>query len=116
MRSSLAWLTLAAAFAAHAASAAQSVSVDHGVTVVRGSSGTEAAEERRSTREGGGVTVFRGRSEPFPPDLAPPAPEPQQVIRSGDVLWIYNQQTGEVVACDLRTTVYGERAVRCTSN
>ena len=45
----------------------------------------------------------------------PPAPDTtsRQIIKSGEQLWFYDPQTGEMAACSLQYNVYGNRVVRC---
>ena len=107
---------LTAALATQTVSGAQSINVANGVTVVRGIENPTAAEDRRVTRERAGVTVFRGSATMYVEE--PPAPDttPRQVIKGGLNLWIYNQQTNEVTACDLLNNVYGYPVVRCGTN
>lgn len=115
MRALMASAALAVTLVGQPVSAAQTITVTNGVTVFRGMDDPDTATERRETRERAGVTVFRGNAAPYvPPPVTEPTPEP--IISGGDKLWAIDPQTGEVVACYLQTTVYGDQVVRCTSN
>lgn len=125
MRFTRAFMTsvaLATAFASQTVSASQSVTVTNGVTVIRGNSDLKTTEDRpetyedRETLERAGVTVFRGSATPYFQESPATDAKLDKIIKSGENLWIYDPQTGEVVACDLQNTIYGNRVVRCTTN
>ena len=108
-------VVLAALLAGQSVHAAQSVTVTDGVTVIRGIDDPQAAKDRSVTRERAGVTVFRGSETPYVPEPPMQAAPSQPIFSSGENLWIYDPESGAVVACYLRTTVYGDQVVRCAS-
>lgn len=75
-----------------------------------------AAEDQRVTQERAGVTVFRGSPTMYVEEPPVSNTTPRRVIKGGLNLWIYNQETNEVMACDLLNNVYGHPVVRCGTN
>jgi hypothetical protein len=100
------------AIVSSASAIAQTVTQNAGVSVHRGVD--TAADQRRVTKARSGVTVYRGSSSA--PATTPVRAQSKFQIRGGNNLWIVDPTSGEVVACDLRRTVYGTREVRCSSD
>jgi outer membrane lipoprotein-sorting protein len=114
-RTLLTTVVLATVLASQAVLGAQSVTTQNGVTIIRGNTDSADTKGGRVTREGG-VTVLRGSAESFAPQEFAPDDTPRRSVSGGENLWIYDRETDKVTACHLKTTVYGDRAVRCTSN
>jgi len=95
-------------------SAAQSIAVTSGVTVIRGVEDPADRKAGQTTRERG-VSVFRGNPTPYAyPEPAERDEAEVQVITGGNNLWLVNQQTGEITACELRPNVDGQLSVACS--
>lgn len=93
---------------------AQTVTQSAGVSVHRGVDAD--AEKRRVTKTRSGVTVYRGGSSDRAPSASAAPVRSKVQVRAGKNLWVVDTESGEVVGCDLRRTVYGTRRVRCSSD